>query len=208
MIELADVPVMVFARAPEAGKVKTRLTPALGEQGAADLYARFVRQAVASAVGAGLGPVTLWTTPNSRNLFFAGLKQDYPIAFADQKGADLGKRMSFAFRQCLLSHPAALLMGTDCPSLTGADLRSAARALASGSDAVLIPALDGGYVLLGLRVPAPGLFSQVPWGTDAVLDATRRRLRECSLRWKELPARRDIDRPADLVFVESDLLAG
>ncbi|RKZ38036.1 MAG: hypothetical protein DRQ37_00360 [Gammaproteobacteria bacterium] len=208
MIGLAQVPVMLFARAPEAGKVKTRLTSALGEQGAADLYERFVRQAVENAVEADLGPVTLWTTPNTQDPFFSGLRQEYSIDIALQEGADLGERMSFAFRRCLSSYPAALLLGPACRSLTVEDLQSAARILKSGSDAVLIPALDGGYVLLGLRGPVPDVFSQVPWGTDSVLAATRAHLRKRSLRWTELPSRRDIDRPADLAFVDAALLAG
>jgi glycosyltransferase A (GT-A) superfamily protein (DUF2064 family) len=91
-----------------------------------------------------------------------------------------------------------LLIGTDCPALQPEDLRAAASALLDGEDAVVIPAEDGGYVLIGLRRPIPALFEGMAWGTDTVMSSTRRRLREIGMRWRELPTLWDVDRPADL----------
>ena len=95
-----------------------------------------------------------------------------------------------------------LLIGSDCPALQPAHLIAAASALlaeeGAGNDAVLIPADDGGYVLIGLRSPQPRLFAGVDWGSARVMAQTRQRLAELRLRWAELPALWDVDRPADL----------
>lgn len=93
----------------------------------------------------------------------------------------------------------ALLIGCDCPTLTAAYLRQALTALKKGYNAILGPAEDGGYVLLGLRHAEPELFSGIAWGTDTVLDSTRSRLRRLKWRWHELPEQWDVDRPADLM---------
>jgi hypothetical protein len=111
-----------------------------------------------------------------------------------QQGDDLGERMARALSRAM----PAIVMGSDCPSLTPADLREAAAALDWGVDAVLGPARDGGYVLLGLRRIDASLFEGITWGTDTVLQETRSRLRSLGWRWHELPTRFDIDRPEDL----------
>ena len=94
----------------------------------------------------------------------------------------------------------ALLIGTDAPALDAGYLRDAAAAL-RGNDAVIGPALDGGYTLIGLKRAAPGLFEAMPWSTPEVLGETRLRLRRLALRHVELPPLADIDEPADLVHL-------
>ena len=96
----------------------------------------------------------------------------------------------------LAGAPRVLFIGTDCPALTAADLRAAADALAA-NDAVLIPAEDGGYVLLGLNRWDAQLFTDIEWGSDQVLSVTRARLATLNWRWRELPALWDVDRPED-----------
>ncbi|MDE2277064.1 MAG: DUF2064 domain-containing protein, partial [Burkholderiales bacterium] len=91
-----------------------------------------------------------------------------------------------------------LLIGTDCPVLDAAHLRRAARALLDGDDAVFYPAEDGGYVLVGLREPQPGLFSEMTWSTAEVMAQTRTRARTLGLRLREFETLWDVDRPADL----------
>jgi glycosyltransferase A (GT-A) superfamily protein (DUF2064 family) len=105
--------------------------------------------------------------------------------------------MAAAFDSALRRSPAALLVGTDCPALTPRILRRAAAVLAR-ADAVFVPAEDGGYVLVGLRRFAPGVFVDIDWGTDRVWAQTRRRLQAQRLRWTGLPPLRDLDRPEDL----------
>jgi rSAM/selenodomain-associated transferase 1 len=106
--------------------------------------------------------------------------------------------MAHAFHETLKWTTQALLIGTDCPSLTVDDLREAAEVLRKGIDAVIGPAEDGGYILIGLRRCVPDLFTGISWGTGSVLDQTRRRLRELRWKWHELSEQWDVDRPEDV----------
>jgi glycosyltransferase A (GT-A) superfamily protein (DUF2064 family) len=103
-----------------------------------------------------------------------------------------------AFKHALRSRPYVVLIGSDCPVLRRADLRAAARALQTGAEAVLSPAEDGGYALIGLRRVSRRLFHGVAWSTPEVLAQTRRRLRPLRWRWKELRTLWDVDRPEDV----------
>lgn len=189
------VQVAVFAKAPVAGEVKTRLVPLLGPADAAELHAELVRHALATAVNAGVGPVSLWCMPDLAHPFFAACAAEYGVLLRDQRGGDLGERMAHAFERLLPAGP-ALLVGSDCPSLGEEDLRAAAAALA-GHDAVAQPAEDGGYVLVGLARAVPGLFEAIAWGGGDVMRATRERLRAAGATWREMPTRWDVDRPED-----------
>ena len=188
--------VAVFARAPVPGEVKTRLAPLLGFDGAAGLHAGLVRQALSVAVGAGVGEVELWCTPDTRHEFFARCARDSGARLREQRGADLGERMRAAAEDAHADGAAVLLIGSDCPALTPAHLREAAHALAT-HDAVLVPAEDGGYVLAGLARALPAMFAGVSWGTSAVLRETRARLEGCGATWRELAPLWDVDRPED-----------
>ena len=190
--------ILIFARAPEAGKTKTRLIPALGKQGAARLHAQLIRRTVEEAVAARTGRVELWCTPSKEHAFFFELERDYNVQCRLQQGADLGERMLRTFDSVLASTSAAVLVGSDSPDLGAADFKAAMAALSAGSDAVLGPAADGGYVLIGLRQPAPLLFRDMPWGTADVLNLTRERLGSLGWKWHELPLRHDLDRAEDL----------
>lgn len=187
------VAVAVLAKAPLPGLAKTRLIPVLGALGAAALQARLVERAVATASAAGIGPVTLWATPDASHPALHAIAAR-GIALARQGDGDLGARMLAAIEAA--SAP-ALVIGADCPVLTPGHLRTAADILRAGADAVVIPADDGGYALIGMRVPRRALFSDMPWGTPEVMDETRRRLSELGLSWQEPVTLWDVDRPAD-----------
>lgn len=193
-----DCAVLVMAKAPVAGLAKTRLIPALGAEGAAALAARMLRHTLDQALACGLGPVTLCAAPSASHLAFAEFAHQARLTIVDQGEGDLGARMQRAFDRALTTHAGALLIGTDAPALDAAVLRAAHAAL-NDHDAVIGPAHDGGYVLIGLRRAAPRLFSDMPWSTPQVLSRTRERLRDAGLRWAELPTLHDIDEPADLV---------
>ena len=111
-----------------------------------------------------------------------------------QVNGDLGARMLAA-----LAAPGgpALVIGTDCPALSAGDLRAAADVL-HGADAVVFPAEDGGYVLIGTRRPEAALFADMAWSTPQVMDETRRRLRQAKLTWQEPVTLWDVDLPEDL----------
>lgn len=188
--------VAVFAKAPVPGAVKTRLAALLGPDGAAALHAGLVRHALAAAVQSGVGPVEMWCAPDETHPFFERCATQFHVALHRQQGEDLGARMRHAFDAAHARGAALLLTGSDCPALDAAALREAARELAS-HDAVIAPAEDGGYVLVGLARPMPRLFEAIAWGGSAVMGESRARLAEVGARWKELGTLWDIDRPAD-----------
>ena len=197
---------VVFAKAPQPGRVKTRLVPLLGEQRAARLHARMIEGTLRVALRAGFERVELHCGPHARHAVFAALARRHSLALRAQGRGDLGARMQRAFERTLRRASIAVLIGTDCPVLRVADLRAAARALRGGADAVLAPAEDGGYALIGLRRTSPRLFSGIEWGSDSVLAQTRRRLRELGWRWRELRTVWDVDRPEDLARLRKSRL--
>jgi hypothetical protein len=191
--------IMVFAKAPAPGEVKTRLIPALGAAGAARLQQQLIERTLRTAAAAGLGTPELWCTPGPQDPFFAACAERHSVGLQAQREGDLGMRMAHALDSALAAGSAALLIGCDCPALTPAVLRDAAAALAGGNDAVFGPAEDGGYVLVGLaRGPAAPLFEGVAWGTATVMQETRVRLAGGRWRWRELTPLWDVDRPEDL----------
>lgn len=179
--------IIVFARAPGLGEAKTRLIPRLGEWRAARLHRWMIERAVRTAQAA--GPVELHGT--RRHSFFRRLK----VKFRLQRGRDLGERMQHAF-----SH-GAILIGSDCPALTAGDLKRALRALRGGCDAVLAPAEDGGYALIGLRRVRSEFFAGIDWGSSRVYTQTLKNL--SGYRWRALRTVWDVDRPADLERLRS-----
>jgi rSAM/selenodomain-associated transferase 1 len=188
---------LVFAKAPRAGEVKTRLIPLLGAGGAAALHRQLVHRTLATACDAGLSAVELHAAPDVHDDDLRACALRFGVALLPQRGADLGERLRHAFDDGLARHGRVLVIGTDCPVLTAQHLRDAAAALEHGNDAVLIPAEDGGYALIGLTRCDDRLFEDVPWGGDQVLAVTRERLRALKWRWQELETLWDIDRPED-----------
>ena len=190
------VGIAVFARAPVPGQCKTRLIPALGADGAAELHHRMLERTLACARTADVGPVSLWCAPDTTHPAFAALAGP-GVELRLQTGGDLGARMLAAF----VAQPAGrplLLIGTDCPALTAEHLRACAECLRAGDDAVFLPTEDGGYFLVGLQAPQPALFDTMPWSTDQVMPETRRRLGRAGLRWREPATLWDINTPDDL----------
>jgi rSAM/selenodomain-associated transferase 1 len=196
-------PVIVMAKSPRPGYAKTRLVPALGAKAAADLAQQLLAHALEQAVRARLGPVELCCAPDASDPLLAPLRSPQ-VALQDQGEGDLGQRMQRAFARWLPTSGCALLMGTDIPGLDAPTLQQAALAL-SKHDAVFIPALDGGYGLIGLRgasvAPFSSVFEEMTWSNASVMSATRQRLAAAGLSHAELPPLADIDEPADLQHV-------
>jgi len=190
--------IIVFAKAPEPGHVKTRLIPTLGPVGAALLYERMAWRCLLTAAGTGIGPIELWCVPGTDHPFFRRCAEEFGLQLYAQPDGDLGDRMGYALQVTLQRSRFALLIGTDCPSRTGEDLQKALFFLREGAQAVIGPSEDGGYVLIGLSEYSPALFSEIPWGTQGVLELTRARLRTSGWRWQELSQRWDVDRPEDV----------
>ena len=195
---------MLFAKAPVAGAVKTRLIPVLGAERAARLHERLMVRALETLIKADVGPVEICCAPDTLHAFFVDCQQRFGIALTRQCEGDLGERMRDAFDAALLTAPCALIVGADCPSITVDDVRDAATQLAR-HDAALIPADDGGYVLIGARGTHPNMFDGIDWGEATVLAAQRDRFRALGWRWHEGAVRWDVDRPEDLArLIELD----
>jgi hypothetical protein len=196
MTEMPRFAIAVLAKAPIPGFAKTRLIPLLGPEGAARLQRWLLRRTVSTAAAWRLGPLTLWCSPTADHPDFQACRELAPIELRVQPEADLGERMLHAARQSPASI-GTLIVGTDCPLLEVHDLQRVADQLAGGADAVLIPAEDGGYVLIALRQAGPELFAGIAWSTPEVLVQTRQRALASGLRLVELEPHWDVDLPAD-----------
>jgi len=189
------VEIAILAKAPVPGFAKTRLISLLGAERAALLQAQLIERAANTAAAAKLGAVTLWGAPDQGDPLFHKVCARHCFALRRQAEGDLGARMLAASQA---AKGPVLVIGTDCPGLTPMLLRSAADILRGGSDAVILPAEDGGYVLIGMRRAQPALFDSMPWGTGCVLGETRQRLMQLGLTWQEPALLWDLDVPGDL----------
>lgn len=183
--------VHIFARAPVAGQCKTRLMPRLGARGAAWVQRRLVERALDTAcMAVGAENVTLCGAPAAAHGFFMQCRQRFGVRLARQAGGDLGARMRSTLRRA-----PSLLIGSDAFGLQADDLRRAALALRT-ADHVLLPAPDGGYVLIGSRRRLPPL-AGVAWSSGRECAQTARRLARSGLLAWIGPARDDFDTAAD-----------
>lgn len=193
---------ILFAREPVAGKVKTRLEDALSIEGTLDLYRRMLKHQI-TLLNNTSHLVThlttqLWVEGDCEHADFKAFKG----TIHSQQGNDIGERMSFALQQALKTFDSAVLIGCDCPEITDAYLNKAFAVLENNSDAVFGPVADGGYVLVGLKDHTDKIFKRVDWGSAQVMEQSRKHLRENNLRWQELDVLHDIDEPEDLVYLE------
>lgn len=185
----------MLARAPVAGRVKTRLIPALGAQGACDLQQLLLERALRLPAH-GFTERFLWLD-DLPTVELQELADAQGWTLVEQPAGDLGERMRRIATLGLAESDAVILIGNDCPAIDGDYLQAACSALQT-QPVVIGPAEDGGYVLLGLRSMKATLFSDMPWGTEQVFDLTLQRLQQLDLRPALLPALWDVDRPEDL----------
>ncbi|MCB1740896.1 MAG: TIGR04282 family arsenosugar biosynthesis glycosyltransferase [Gammaproteobacteria bacterium] len=195
---------IVFAKAPVPGAVKTRMRPALSAVQCAILHSHLVQRTVRTASAAFPGQVELCCAPDATHTFFQQLARRYGLRLSRQHGADLGERMYRALFDASSDGDTPLLIGTDCLALDADYLRAAHKRLTRGSELVLGPAADGGYFLVGARCARADWFKGIDWGTSVVLAQTRQRLLKLRTRWAELTPLHDIDRPHDLDLVDAD----
>jgi rSAM/selenodomain-associated transferase 1 len=195
-----DAAILVFARAPVPGKVKTRLIPALGAEGAAALHCSLVEAVLRAAHQTAAARRELWCAPDASHAFFSACRSRFGVTLHDQADGDLGQRMDSAFRDALGRCGRAVLTGSDIPALSAGYLARAIAVL-DRADVVFGPAEDGGYVLVGLTKPAPLLFRDIAWGSTEVMSQTRARVSQLGMSWRELEPLWDVDRPDDLARV-------
>ncbi|MCC6651292.1 MAG: TIGR04282 family arsenosugar biosynthesis glycosyltransferase [Candidatus Eisenbacteria bacterium] len=192
----------IFARHPVAGRVKTRLSPALPAELAARLYAAMLEDTLAAARGAELDR-TLWWADDGPARGDAGLAE------RRQEGPDLGERMTAAMNAMLVSPiDRAVIVGSDCPALA-VEHFAAAFAAMDGADVVLGPSEDGGYWLVGMRRrTAVAIFRNIQWSSPTTLTDTLAQAKRAGLPVRTLPTLPDVDTPDDLAGLVAALAAG
>lgn len=197
---LGKVPVriLVFVRAPVAGQVKTRLAVAIGPERAAALYRRMAMRCIDAACAAAPGQVELWCAPDASHEIFRSLQAERGLSLHVQSAGNIGERMAHALQSALGRAESALLMGSDVPSISAGMLRDAITALQAGSDAVLCPAADGGYGLIGLRRFDASVFAGIAWSTSSVASETLDKLNALDWRVARIGGCWDVDGPDDL----------
>ncbi len=200
--KLLNIPkqhLIIFTRYPEPGKTKTRLIPALGEVGAADLQKQMTEHTILQ-----VQELQKISAINVEVRFAGGnweLMQNWlgvGFVYQTQGEGDLGERMMRSLVDAFSNNAEqVIIIGTDCPGLNSHILASALEKL-KVCDLVLGPALDGGYYLIGLRRVVPELFSQISWGTAKVFQETIEIAQKLNLLSGYLPSLADVDRPEDL----------
>jgi len=203
---------VIFAKAPVPGQVKTRLCPALTPDEAATLHGSFVLDTLErtkAAVAKFKLPLDrfLACAPSSTHVFFRIMEARHGVTLLDQQGEDLGARMQQIFATLFSrGYRRVCIVGTDVPSLPLTHYRDAIESLAR-HDLVIGPARDGGYYLIGMTKPLPDLFTDIPWSTDQVMALTQQKADAAGLKTAVLPAWSDVDNLDDLQALIDDSAA-
>lgn len=200
---MSHAALVIFAKAPIPGEVKTRLCPPLTPDEAATLHGSFVLDMLErTTLAVATLPLPfhryLACAPSSALTFFKVMEERQGVRLLDQVGEDLGQRMHRTFVDLFAKgYKQVIIVGTDVPTLPLSVYQEAFTILGR-SDMVLGPALDGGYYLIGLTQPAETLFAGVPWSTDQVLAATQQQAKTLGLSVGLTTPWRDVDTIADL----------
>lgn len=194
---MSEPALYIMARQPVAGQTKTRLQPVLGEKGTALLTAWMIRETVQLARASWQGPVVLMAWPDTSHPLFPALARTHDVALDVQVPGDLGQKMFAALAAGIARHGAAAVMGIDVPHCPRSVLQRASATLAAGQS-VIGPSHDGGYYLLGLTQALPSIFTDMPWGSDAIYGETVKRASQAGIDLQPLEALTDVDTPQDL----------
>ena len=191
---------VVVAKAPEPGKVKTRLTPQLSPEEAAALYGCFLQDRISAVSTLDGIDLAIAFTPDNAGDAFAGFAKN-GLKLFPQKGGDLGERLNNIFLDRFSEgYDSVAVVDSDSPDLPAEIMLDSFDRLHTGhADVVLGPCMDGGYYLVGMRRPHPGLFDDIPWSTGAVLERTMSKAERLRLRTDLLPVWSDLDTFEDLV---------
>ena len=213
-IQQREGALVIFAKAPIPGQVKTRLCPPLTPDEAATMHGSFVLDTLErtkAAVSKFRLPIDryLACAPSSALAFFRIMEERQAVRLLDQEGDDLGARMDGVFHTLFSrGYGRVVIAGTDVPSLPLETYHQAVQLL-DRYDVVLGPALDGGYYLIGLKKVAPPLFRDIPWSTDRVLALTNEKVAMLGLSVGVLPEWRDVDTIDDLnILIDASQLDG
>lgn len=201
-----DSVILVYAKAPVAGKVNTRLIADIGVQAATELQHDLIHHRLAMLSEAGLCDVRLLCAPDQEHETFLSCKEKYPVRLFQQVGDDLGTRMFNGVAEALKKYKYCIVIGTDAPALDAKKIKQVVEILHGGTDVAFVPAEDGGYVLVAMRQPYQCLFENINWGSAQVMQQSRERLDENKVSYKALAHCWDVDEREDyqryLKFIE------
>ena len=196
---------ILFAKAPYPGRVKTRLQPDVSPEQGCELYRAFVDDLLATTRSLKDVKRIMGCDPSQSDPYFEALSEKYPVDLMDQRGADLGERMRNAFEEIReRGNGPVVIIGTDSPTLPVEMIREAFSRLET-HDLVLGPSRDGGYYLIGCARQVPPIFHDIPWGTGQVLEKTLRQVADSKIKCALLPFWYDVDTIEDLRFLSAHL---
>jgi len=189
---------VVIAKQPESGKVKTRIAAAIGDDRATDLYRCALQDTLHLARSIEHVQHVLSYAPptDDGRRYFAHVAADFTLL--PQQGTNLGERLNGTFSRLLANYSPVVAIGSDSPDLPAQVIDCAFSVLDAGADVCLGPADDGGYYLIGMRAMQPTLFNDIDWSTEVVTVQTRQRAVDANLRLTELTSWHDLDTVSDL----------
>ncbi len=196
-----NIPLVLFAKAPIAGQVKTRLTTDCSQQQAADIAEILLKESLAKAIRYWPGKVYLSIWQFEQHPFIVSLLEQFNVELLLQSTGDLGEKMQKTFDQ--FGYPAAI-MGCDAPLVTQETFKHTYKALSAGENAIG-PSEDGGYYLIGLSQPAPVLFDGVSWGGSSVLAQTLTLASIGKIELVKLRESYDVDRWDDVLRASTEI---
>jgi rSAM/selenodomain-associated transferase 1 len=199
--------IIIFAKAPQPGFAKTRLIPALGAAGAAELAQQMLFITLHEAQAADIGTVELCITPKIDDIAWQDITLPLGIEITDQGEGDLGARLERASERAIDNFESVLLIGTDCVEMSATLLGEAALSLHL-HDAVIHCTADGGYALLGLKRYSAVLFNDMPWSTAAVSSTTIARIGQLGWSLHIGQLLHDVDAPQDLKYLSPKMVVG
>lgn len=189
--------VVIFAKYPTAGQVKTRLIPAIGAESAARLATLMLRHTLEQVLLSHVTTIELCTSPDPQHDDWQGFHLPEQVQLTAQGEGDLGQRLARTAQRVIEQGDAVIFIGTDCPTMSAAMLNDVSIQL-THHDAVMIPASDGGYVLLAINQFSPTIFMGIEWSTDRVASDTLAKMKALGWSVSLLPRQHDIDEPKDL----------
>ena len=190
--------IIVFAKEPVAGHVKTRLARDIGDEAALRIHQEMVNETVAMASQSALAKLELYVSENLQHPLFQSIAKQQGIQVYLQQGSNLGERMFSALNESLGNASYCILIGTDCPVMSADYIEQAFDALEQGQDVVIGPAEDGGYVLIGASRVEACWFNNIDWGSQRVLEQSRQALISSAANFQQLQPLWDIDQLSDL----------
>ena len=198
-----------FCKSPIPGRVKTRLTPFLSNEQACKthkqlalyIFNRLLSSPIFKESSDGKEPLKYELWVDQAHDFFKFFSSDLNYKTRIQPCGSLGERLTFAGNSVLEHSNFVIFIGSDCPFISPSDLSEVTRLLGSGKDLVIIPADDGGYVLMAIKKMCNDLFDNIDWGTENVLKQTLKAAETAGLAYHLMDAKPDIDRPEDLALL-------